>query len=237
MIQTWLFTRKSVDRFACGICHCFNWLCSCKTVVSIPSISVESFVGIKFSVRLHRDFHIRRDSLRHNRHEPSLKNATHCEDQRDLVKHARVTRHWTYGDFHMDILIQETVSLFKWEEWGFTGFPALSRCWFLSLPARWNMPTHANCRIASWQQRLKNDVYNIPFIANVYQSWFVNECHWSVSVCFSVLFDTLWFVCTTISIFVSPKKEIFYYTPTSLYRPLLYNGLCPQVGRWGNVLV
>ena len=24
MIQMWLFTRKSVDHFACCICHCFN---------------------------------------------------------------------------------------------------------------------------------------------------------------------------------------------------------------------
>ena len=30
-----LFACKSVYRFACCICHCLIWLCSCKTMVSI----------------------------------------------------------------------------------------------------------------------------------------------------------------------------------------------------------
>ena len=156
------------------------------------------------------------------------------------MKLARVTRYWTYGDF--DIKHFDTRNGFSFQVGGMRfyrfsrplllspGSSPLSRCWSLSSPARWNMPTHANCRITSRQQRLKTDVSNTPFIAKVHQSWFVNECRWSGPVCFSVLFDTRWFVCTTINIFVPPKtKQIFYYTPISLYRPLSTTASVPKL--------
>ena len=106
MIQLWLFACKSVNRFACCFCRCFNLALFLQDHGFDPPHGSNHLLIVNF-LYAYRETSTLKEILWDiaEWHKRSRKNITHCEDQRGLVKLARVTRYWSYGDldiWHFD---------------------------------------------------------------------------------------------------------------------------------------
>ena len=100
MTQLWLFACKSVNRFACCFCRCFNLALFLQDHGFDPP-SVSNHLPIVNFLYTYKETSTLRDSLRHSRHKRSQTNTTNCEDQHGLMKFpwVHVTLYWTYRDF------------------------------------------------------------------------------------------------------------------------------------------
>ena len=114
MIQMWLFACKSVNRFACCICYCFNFALLFQDHGFDPSYGSNHLPIVNFHYAYTETSKLKEiiwDTAELN----DCRRTQHMEDQHGLVKLTRVTLYWTFLTF----LTQETVSFFKWAEWGF----------------------------------------------------------------------------------------------------------------------
>ena len=98
MIQMWLFACKSVNRFACCICHCFNLALLLQGHGFDPSYGSNHLPIVNF-LYAYTETSPLKEIIWDTAELSDRRRTQHTEDQRGLVKLARVTLYWTYGDF------------------------------------------------------------------------------------------------------------------------------------------
>lgn len=102
LLAVWLFACNSVNRFACCFCVVLIWLCSCRTMDSIPQMGLimASHLPIVNFLYAYIETSTLKEILWDTADINECRRTQHTrEDQRGLVKLVRVTLYWTYGDF------------------------------------------------------------------------------------------------------------------------------------------